>query len=278
MYGIFEKEGKLVITPIVKKTILLFCTLVMLFSLSSCGRYGKLYKEVDALTLEVTFPEAESGAKTVEEAREGIYNQQISLALAYKEAEEITEIDKYSDRYTNISNEKLVAELSKTRNRINNNTNEAFRQNIEIILKDAQDCSNVAVYANKRIEEVRGFYTDYISLQSLTEEDCDEVTNMLLSYAESKNEFAKWMLKQKEPLIAECATMVIEENGSVTDDHSVALQKNNEIITALNKLYGGVRKNTDHASRIKTANGKLYSYVTELLQMRQEKMSAVETH
>ncbi|MBQ7794893.1 MAG: hypothetical protein IJ366_10310 [Clostridia bacterium] len=176
----------------------------------------------------------------------------------------MTVADLYSEKYGRINEDRMVSELSKTRNRLNNENDGLFTENLEILLTDVEDCPNVEAYIEKRIEEVKGFYTDYIELQKLDEDDFEDVTAIFLSYADSRNELAKWALKQKELLVSECATRSIEKNAAVTVGHASSLSRNNEIVTALNSLFGGVRGDTDHMERIKTANKKLTEYVAKL--------------
>ncbi len=261
----------------IKKTFMIVCSLALMLTLSSCGKYGEFTEELDALKVENSFPTAVGGATEVEETVESIRQQQVSLSLAYNEAKKITDTELFVEVYDGISPDRMASELSKTRNRINNENNECFRQNLMVILENVNDCSNVEAYIEKRIEEVKGFYLQYIELQNLDENSFEEVTSIFVSHANGKNEFAKWALKQKEIMVAESATRSIEQNSNVVVGHSAKLQKNNEIVTALNVLFGGVRGDTDHMERIKTSNKKLSSYVAKVTNTREKQLEELET-
>ncbi len=264
-----------------KSKIIKFFALVLTFlltlALTSCGKYSKFYSTTESLQIEASLPLAKSGAATTEEAEKDIILQQSSLCLAYDEAYRITESELY-DEYSAIPEDKRLAALSKARNALNAKSEAEFTNNLRTILAEVTDCPNVSAYIAKRIEETKNFYVNYIKLQSYTAEDFVDVTSIFLNFYESKNVFARSVLKDKEKLICECATLSIEENAKVSSGHSASLQKNNNIVIALNEFYGGVRGNSDYAIRISNANKILSSYVKELNDIRNEKLSELETH
>ncbi len=262
--------------PNIKKVFFIFVMLVSVFLLTSCGEYDRFCDELDMLSIDLTLPEPRSGAKSTDDAKKDIYEQQSALSEAYWKAYKITETGDYPQRYIGIEKDKIISALSNARSRINYDSEVYFAANLKVILQDAQDVPNINAYMTKQIEETREFYRDFIKLRDYTEDDYKEVTAILVKYYESDNEFAKYTLEEKEQFVIECATLQIEENSKVTEGHSASLQKNNEIIIAVNELFGGVKRNTDHASRITKANKVLVSYVNDLAKYKQEQLKELD--
>ncbi len=261
----------------ITKLILIISALIFTFTLSSCGKYSDFRDEVNALNIDVAFPEATSEATTMAEAEAAIRQQQISLAKAYDESYQITETDVYKEKYANINEERIFSELSSTRNRINSESATLFSNNLSIILENVADCPNKDSYIDKCIADVKGFYTEYIKYSHYTEDDYDEVTSFLLNYYDRDNEFIKWLLLEKEDFIAECATLSIEANGAVTYDQAVSYYKNFNIITALNELYNGVSPETDREARINKVQTELKAYVKNLQFEHDAQLANIET-
>ncbi len=237
------------------KTVI--CAFVAVAMLSSCGKYSKLNKTLDAITVTNEFPLAMGGAYTLAEVEESVYFQQKALCDALAEAYEQTDIDTVREKHPEINRNKMMYQLSNRRQQLNVESNELFMDNVEIILEDVQDCKDKHAYTISRMEEAQSFYSDYGKLKSATEEDFQIVSKIFVSYAFSENSLAKRVIVEYRDLIVETATRMIEYNASRDEAYRANIAKNNEIIRAINEVLGGVSGNTSYRKRINDANRTL---------------------
>ncbi|MEE0944947.1 MAG: hypothetical protein UIM24_05820 [Clostridia bacterium] len=239
-----------------KKISAIICVVLVVTSLTSCGKYAKLYETLDGLVVETVFPEASSGATTIKQAGTSVYIQQKALCEAMAEAYNLTDIESLRSKHPEINRNKMMAELSTKRQYMNDTSASTFVENMNIIL-DKVDDGDKSLYISKCLEEVKGFYKDYDKLVKADADDYKNVSKIFVSYAFSKNELAKKVILEHSDFITEAATRTIEENAEEDSSFRANISKNNEIIKAINEVLGGVSANESYRTRINKANRKL---------------------
>ena len=232
----------------------IFCILALASSLTACGKYGKLQDELDTITAESTFPPVTEGATTLDDINNAVYEQQLALCTAYAEAYNKTGIDDFMLKYPKLDRDKVLSRLNDTRQDINDDSTDIFIENMALIVKDVTDIPNLSAYIEKRWSEVQVFYTDYNRFVNYGD-DYSVLSDLLLKYANSDNQLASEILKHNSDQFMNAAVLRIEKNAEAKEDFRVKITENNNIINAVNNLYGGVY--TDLVKRINTANRNL---------------------
>ena len=135
-----------------------------------------------------------------------------------------------------------------------------FFKNLYRIINDCEDCVNKEAFLEKADDHVMGFYDPYY--EYLNGEDESEVLcEMLVNYAERRNTLALSFLERNERKVYEAATKKIEENADTDENSRYYLNRNNNIISALNKVFGGVP--SAYAARITDATTTLSKTLLE---------------
>ena len=239
-----------------KKISAIICVVLVVTSLTSCGKYAKLYETLDGLVVETVFPEANSGATTINDAQMSVYVQQKAFCEAMAEAYKLTDIESLRSKHPEINRNKMMAELSTKRQNMNDASAGTFVNNVNTILKNVDD-SDKTSYISKCMEEAKAFYKDYDKLMKADYDDYKNVSKIFVSYAFSRNEFAKKVIVERADFITEAATLTIEENAEEDSSFRANISKNNEIIKAINEVLGGVSVNESYRTRINEANRRL---------------------
>lgn len=238
-----------------RKIISVFCIVLVIGLLSSCGKYGKVQNEIDEIKVENALPEANAGAVTLEEIKEAVYAQQLGLCSMYIDAYKQTDSEAFILKYPDLDKNKLLSLLNDAREDINKDNRQSFEENIAVLLTDVTDCTNMLAYVKKCEDEVIAFYDDYRKFNQASPEQYTVLCDILLKYFELGNSLADMFLQKNQEQFTEAAIAAIEKNAEATKDFRVSVNKNNEIIEVLNSVYGGV--NSQGAQRINTANKAL---------------------
>ena len=238
-----------------RKIILVFCIVLVIGLLSSCGKYSRVREEIDGIKVENTLPEALAGAVSLEEIEEAVYEQQLALCEMYISAYQQTNSDIFTVEYPDLDKNKLLALLNDARGELNEDSRQSFEVNIAVLLTDVTDCPNVLAYIKKCEEEASVFYDDYRKFGLESKEQYKVLCDILLKYQELGNSLADMFLQKNQEQFTEAAITAIEANAEVTKDFRVSVNKNNEIIEAINNVYGGA--NAEGAKRINAANKTL---------------------
>ena len=239
-----------------KKINAIICVILAIISLSSCGKYGKLYETLDSLKIETVFPAVEISVSSISEAKEYAFIQQRALCEAMVEAYKITDIDTLRDKHPDINRNKMMSELSNKRVLLNNESIIAFRDNINILLENVDEQDRIS-YIQKCVKEVEDFYLDYDKITDPDNDNYKTISKIFTTYAFSRNEFAKYIIVENADKITEAATLTIEENAEEETSLRANITKNNQIIKAINEVLGGVNANENYRARINEANRKL---------------------
>ena len=239
-----------------KKFKAIICVILAVTSLSSCGKYAKLYETLDNMTLETVFPEIESSVASISDAKEYTLIQQKALSEAMVEAYKITDIETLREKHPDINRDKMMAELSNKRVLLNNDSIIAFRDNINILLEGVDEQDRIS-YIQKCVKEVEDFYLDYDKITDPDNDNHKVISKIFTTYAFSKNEFAKYIIIENAEKITKAATLTIEENAEEETSLRANITKNNQIIRAINEVFGGVNSDESYKTRINNANRKL---------------------
>lgn len=233
------------------------CAILVLATLTSCGKYSQLYETLDAMTMETEFPKAASDATTASEAEAAVIEQQRALSEAMSEAYRLTDVESLRKEHQDINKSKMMSELSKKRRDLNSESMETFSENMEIILENVEK-DNKEMYITECEEEVKEFYRDYDKLiNSDVEDDYDAISKIFLNYAFSDNEFAKSVIAENYKTVIKAAALTIEANANKEGSYRTNITKNNELIRAINEVIGEVEEKDIYRDRINKANRKL---------------------
>ncbi len=234
----------------------IICVILVVISLSSCGKYSKLYETLDSLVLETVFPQASGGAESIADAKDDVVLQQKALCEAMTEAYKLTDIESLRGKHPEINRNKMMAELSNKRQMMNYESEVAFIENMIVILEEVDE-EDKNDYIRECLDEVKSFYRDYDRIVNADEKDYKIVSKIFVTYASSENNFAKQIFVENSDFITEAATLTIENNAEEDSSFRANIAKNNEIIKAINEVLGGVKGNENYRTRINRANKKL---------------------
>ncbi|MBS7297469.1 MAG: hypothetical protein KIG65_00120 [Eubacteriales bacterium] len=241
-----------------KKISIIILSILLTTTLTSCGKYGKLYETLDSIVIQTVFPEAISGATTFDEARESVYMQQKALCESMIESYNLTDVETLREQHAQINRNKMMSELSSKRQALNNASTELFIENLKVILENVDEKQlELNMYIDNCVDEVLEFYSDYDKLVNSDLDDFETISKVFVSYAFSKNNFAKSVIVEYTDKITEAATKTIEQNANAQASFRTNIAKNNEIIKAINEVLGGVNSNANYKKRINDANRKL---------------------
>lgn len=232
------------------------CVILAVISLSSCGKYSKLYETLDSLVIETVFPEVDKSVENIEKAKSEVLLQQKALGEAMIEAYRITDIEVLREKHPDINRNKMMAELSNKRRLLNSDSVAVFEDNLNILLESVDEQDRF-LYIQNCIEEVETFYQDYEEIIYFGKDNHKTLSKILTTYAFSKNDFAKYIIVENTEKMIEAATLTIEENSKEETSLRSNISKNNQIIRAINEIFSRVKVDESYKTRINDANRKL---------------------
>lgn len=222
--------------------------------LSGCADYDSIKTSLADITIDNVMEEVDEDAsyRSLAEIDDLVYEEQLAACVMYSDAYKKTY---YKDYAEESHNEEKVAELcTNRRHEVNTDIEIAFAINIYRLLQDVRDCSNIDAYVVKTHKDVLDFYDIYDKY--LNGDDPDgALVDMALEYADRSNILALTFLADVKPEVCRAALNKIEENADNDKDLRVYINLNNEIISALNTLYGAVPE--EYAERITKINTSL---------------------
>lgn len=238
-----------------RKTGALFCIIVLISILSSCGPYSKVETELNNAVIENKLPEVSGGATALSEIKESVYAQQIALCDMMSQAYDATALEDFQLRYSDLSKQKLISLLNDKREEFNNNSKVLFIQNLALLTENVNNIPNKSAYIQKCLDEAAAFLNDYRKFRKESEDRANNACDILRKYSKADNELAKQFLESNRDAFIAYATTVIEENSRVNANIRATINVNNEIIAALNTLYGGA--GPEESQRISVASKRL---------------------
>lgn len=216
------------------------CTFVLLFC-SGCGDKSNLKTELENVSLSYELPPiSNEGCSRLAEIDEDVYQQQIAACEMYYEAYKLTETAALMEKYKDEVNEKQVAfYCNKRRKELQLDIATKLNDNVYVLVKKVEDCGNISAYlkrVNYDTENFYDYYADYVYSDEPEETLCD----ILTIFYERSNILAFRFMNEKKDEIIEAAVDKLKVNSYATDNFNIHMKENNEIVKALNTVYGGV--------------------------------------
>lgn len=238
-----------------KVRFLLVCVILILFA-AGCGNKSVLKSELDEKQLTIELPPVrQENCDRLEDADDAVYEQQLAACEMYIEAYEITKTSDYVEKYKDEIDEDRVAYYCNNRRKeLQLEISTDLYDNIFAMVKSVEDCDNITAYIKRVNYDVVNFY-DYYS-EYLNSNDSEEILcKILTKFYERTNVLAFRFMEEHYDDIINAALEKIEENARANEDLNMYIAMNNDIIRALNTVYGGVPE--DYSIPIAEANMKL---------------------
>lgn len=236
--------------------------LISFFCLAGCGERTKLKNELESVELTYELPEpGVRGCSYLSEADEAVYRQQISACAMYSEAYNLTKTADYTDKYGADVKEERIAYYCRTRRtELNESIKERLRDNVYDMIKSVEDCQNISAYLDRVNDDALTFF-DYYDEYVTSEDKNDIACKIMKTFYERSNILAfEFMAEHKGEILTEVIDRILE-NASATDDYNMYIVENNELIKAINSVYGGL--NSENAALVTQSNTKLIRNMLE---------------
>ena len=224
--------------------------------LCGCGTNSELKAELDSVKLDIELPSPRnSNARQLADVDDDIYEQQLAACELYIEAYELTDTVDYAEKYKDaVKKERVGFYCNERRKELQLDIATSLQDNVFSMVKNVEDCDNISAYIKRVNYDVVNFY-DYYSEYMNSNDETDALCLILKTFHEKNNVLAfRFMDENKEDFI-KAALERIEYNARQTESLNMYISENNEIIKALNEVYGGVPE--DYAVPIREANIKL---------------------
>lgn len=244
------------VNNILKKVkLLIVCAFLMIFA-AGCGDKTELKAELENIKLTTELPAVRvTDCSRLEEADDEVYRQQLAACEMYIESYEITKTSDFVEKYKDDVKEDRVAYYCNDRRKeLQLEISTALYDNIFSIVKSVEDCDNISAYIKRVNYDVVNFYdyyADYLNSNDKTEALC----TILTKFYERTNVLAFRFMEDNREEIIDAALTKIEKNARANDSLNMYIAMNNEIVRALNNVFGGVPE--DYAIPISEANIKL---------------------
>lgn len=226
---------------------------IILLLLTSCGDKSDLKSRLDNITLTTELPPvSDSICYKLSDADDEVYEQQLAACEMYIEAYEITKpavfIEKYKDE---VKEDRIEYYCNNRRKELQTEIGIQLSDNVHELIKTVSDCDNIEAYldrVNLDTELFYDYYREYLHSDDKNKALCD----ILRVFHERSNILAFRFMDDNKEEIIEAALDTIEKNADADTDFNMYISINNELIKALNNVYGGV--NQRYADKIKTAH------------------------
>lgn len=239
-----------------RKISVFFCIIMVIGLLSGCGETSRIRKEINAIIIENTLPSVESDANVMADISDAVYTQQLELCSMYSDAYEKTDLDSFEQKYPDFEKDKLRSLLSEARKDMNEQSAEAFAENMNTLLANVTDCANQNAYISKCASEVSAFYDDYRRFNTAESSERNSVLcDILLKYSKQDNSLATRFITDNKKDFCNAAAELIESGTKENKDLRAKVGKCSELIDAINEIFGGAP--VDIAERINAANKEL---------------------
>lgn len=236
-----------------KKIKFLTVCAIMLLLLTSCGDKSDLKSRLDGVQITTELPPvSDILCSKLADADDEVYEQQLAACEMYIEAYDLTRsavfIEKYKDE---VNEERIEFYCNKRRKELQTEIGKQLSDNVHELIKTVTDCDNPEAYLDRVNLDTELFY-DYYSDYMYSDDTNKALCNILRVFHERSNILAFRFMDDNREEIIRAAMRTIEENSDADTDLNMYLAMNNELIRALNNVYGGV--NQVYADKIKSAN------------------------
>ncbi len=245
-----------------KRIKLCFVCLISILCLTGCGSRSNLKEELSDVRLSADLPEVSvEKCRYLEEADDAVYEQQIAACELFYEAYDITRTSDFREVYKGkVKPERIAYYCNERRKELNLDISTQLHDNVYKIIKGVENCGNTDAYLNRVEYDTLTFY-DYYA-EYINADDTEEVIcKILKTFHERSNILAFSFMSQHEDEFVDAALERIVKNSGVSSEYNVYISENNELIKALNTVYGGVKG--EYASIITEANTRLIRKMLE---------------
>ena len=238
--------------------------LVACLCLCGCGEKSDLKVALEEVKLSVELPETSGDScRYLYEADYAVYEQQKAAALMYYEAYTLTNTQDYIEEFgEKVKDDKIASSCNERRKELYLEIDEAINDNVASLVRSVEDCGNIEAYIDRVRDDCFDFYHYYATyLLTSGEEHEDLVCTIMKGFYERNNMFAFAFMEEYKTEITDILVSRIIENTNATEDYNLYIAENNELIKALNTIYGGVK--SEYASVIMTEQTRLIRNMLE---------------
>lgn len=218
-----------------------FALIITVAGLSGCKKNNLIKQELEHVSLSQELPSVTDTIYTkLIDADENVYEQQIAACELYSEAYQITKTVDFVEKYKDTVKKKMVAYYCNSRRKeLQEKITTGLHDNVYTLVKNVNDCTNMSAYL-KRVNfdtvEFYDYYTDYINSLDTDKALC----RILTCFYERNNILVFHFLDEHKEEVILAAINVIQNNSQAEENLNVYILKNNNIIDALNAVYGGI--------------------------------------
>ncbi len=226
---------------------------MMLLLGSGCSDKSSLKSELENVKLTMELPPVTNeGSTRLADIDDDVYQQQLAACEMYYEAYDITRTSDYAEKYKDEVKEKRVGYYcNKRRKELQLDIATQLNDNVYVMVKSVEDCGNISAYLKRVNSDAETFY-DYYADYRYSDDEEDALCDILITFYEKSNVLAFCFMAEHQEDIVDAAVNAIVSNSRATDSLNMYIAKNNELIKALNTVYGGV--STEYSEVITTAN------------------------
>lgn len=208
--------------------------------LAGCGEKSDLKAELDAIEFEAELPAVNiTDCRYLSQADEEVYKQQIAACELYNEVYRLTDGNVFKEKYEDVKEKRLFHECYNKRKEMNLDIATALNDNVRAMVYSVEDCENISAYLKRVIDDTEDFY-DYYDAYMNAEGDIGPACNILKAFYERSNILAfRFMNENRDDMISSAVQRIVENSYS-TDDLHKYISENNDLIKALNTVFGGV--------------------------------------
>ncbi len=227
-----------------KRIIFILSCICMLGLVSGCGDKSEIKQELERVEITKELPEVKViNCTRLSQADDYVYEQQIAACELYLEAHEITRTSDYTERYKKkVKSNKVGYYCNQRRKELYTDISEQLYDNIYVMVMDVSDCDNIAAYLKRVNYDTVNFYDyygEYVNAKNDSEK-IDAACNILSAFYEKNNMLALNFMDRNRDEITAAAAERIKSNSAQTTSLNMYISINNELIKALNTVYGGV--------------------------------------
>lgn len=228
------------------------CALILLLG-CGCSDKSALKGELENVRLTNELPPVTNeGSIRLADIDDDVYRQQIAACEMYYEAYDLTRTSDYAEKYKDEVKEKRVGYYcNKRRKELQLDIATELNDNVYVMVKSVEDCANISAYLKRVNADAENFY-DYYAAYQYSDDPENALCNILITFYERSNVLAFSFMDENRAEIIEAAVKDIVDNSKATENFNMYIAKNNEIIKALNAVYGGV--SSDISEVITNAN------------------------
>ena len=224
------------------KRIKLFvlCSAILLF-ICGCSDKSELKTELEKIKISSELPSVyTTDARYLEDIDEEVYEQQLAACEMYIEAYELTKTTDFIGKYKSQIDEGRVGYFcNKRRKELQLDIATQLHDNIYVMVRNVEDCDNISAYLKRVNYDVVNFYDYYNEFINSGDEE-KALLKILLTFYEKTNILAFRFLDEYKEDIMMSALNKVESNLYAKDSLNMYIAENNELIKALNAVYGGV--------------------------------------